>query len=276
MTSFSNVAFSIDIPLGSLPGPTLPLISNHSATFKSKHLYQDISKEEQAAYKAHALEILVECQNRNINIYGDIPKDANILPVTHPSSPIKARDTDKLNPHLPDNMTLVHSFEAGSDASFWASAQVLIGQYPELVNSTKEYRMSLEKRTPLFKIGIGMWQGGRLNWNTIPHPCEGQGFWIEAAKHDIMYLVDYDCYSMGISYRGLYDYNVEMLDLWNQVGNWWINPENWNPCATYRYRVPRNRRVGCWRHVAAANCFVLRQNPSYKADAQACKGNDAC
>ncbi|KAF3941583.1 hypothetical protein ABW19_dt0206810 [Dactylella cylindrospora] len=123
----------------------------------------------QANFKEQARALFAKCANRSIDIFGEISTGTNIIPIGHPNSPFKIRGEVSL-----ENLTFVHTFEENSDASLWASAQVLIGQFPELVNHTEGFHKSLQKRAG--KIGVGLWKGGMFNWDSSPPPCQGKGW----------------------------------------------------------------------------------------------------
>ncbi|KAK6358689.1 hypothetical protein TWF730_008012 [Orbilia blumenaviensis] len=239
------------------------------------------------ASKARAIEVLADCAKRGIDIYGAIPKDAKRIPANDPSVPIKRHDGTKF-----EDMTFVHSFSAESDASLWASAQVFVSQYPELVNGTEAYQKALEKRQikadpgvtvtvygPVGvlasgfeeRIGIGMWEGGKDDWSTNPQPCQGKGWWIDPVRHDSMYLANIPTYSVGVSFRALGGYNYELLDFRTHSGITG-RPD----CGRRLYSAGEHTPASCWRHGKfAAKCFVLWQNPSFKAPARECK-NGVC
>ncbi|KAK6519347.1 hypothetical protein TWF281_003181 [Arthrobotrys megalospora] len=237
--------------------------------------------------KEHARDLLANCTKRGIDILGDIPSDAKQVPAGHPDFPLKPR-----NGMVFENMTFVYTFEADSDASLWASAQVLTSQFPELVNGTEAYQKVLKKRQAIRadpgvgvevrgpagalaqqgkKIGIGMWEGGRLDWTTNPQPCQGKGWWIETVQHDTMYLATIPTWSVGVSYRALGGYDYERLEFRTHAGS----GKDTN-CQDILYSAGQRTPASCWRHGSkAAKCFILLQNPTWKAPNQTCQ-NGVC
>ncbi|KAK6519844.1 hypothetical protein TWF506_000138 [Arthrobotrys conoides] len=236
------------------------------------------------AEKERAIEILANCEKRGIDIYGAIPGDAQRVPANDPSVPVKRHDGMVF-----ENMTFVHTFSANSDASLWATAQVLVGQFPELVNGTKAYQEALKKRDikadpgveatsrrppPEFlgfdgdRIGIGMWEGGKNNWTTNPRPCQGKGWWVDPVEHGVTYLANLQAYSVGISFRALAGYDRESLDFRTHYVN--------NDCQKLLYSAGERTPASCWRHgQVPAKCFILLQSPDFKAPSQNCK-NGVC
>ncbi|KAK6348627.1 hypothetical protein TWF718_006416 [Orbilia javanica] len=238
------------------------------------------------AEKMRAMETLADCEKRGIDIFGDIPGDAQRVPLNDPSAPVKRYDGIDF-----ENMTFIHTFSADSDASLWATAQVLVSQFPELVNRTEAYQKALKKRETVRsdpgvkvtvhratgapvgfdddRIGIGMWEGGKNDWSTNPQPCQGKGWWIDSVRHGTTYLANIPTYSVGVSFRALGGYDRERLDFRTHSGSV-------SDCQTILYSAGERTPASCWRHgKVAAKCFILLQNPGFKAPAQQCK-NGVC
>ncbi|EGX48334.1 hypothetical protein AOL_s00080g304 [Orbilia oligospora ATCC 24927] len=230
------------------------------------------------AEKERAIEILANCEKRGIDIYGSIPGDAQRVPANDPSVPFKRHDGMVF-----ENMTFVHTFSADSDASLWATAQVLVSQHPELVNGTEAYQKALLKRVvradpgiqvtvrrppPQFlgfdsdRIGIGMWEGGKNDWTTNPRPCQGKGWWVDPVEHGVTYVATLPTYSVGVSFRALGGYDRESLDFRTHSGS---NTD----CRKLLYSAGERTPASCWRHgQTAVKCFILLQNPNFKAPSQ--------
>ncbi|KAK6501981.1 hypothetical protein TWF481_009800 [Arthrobotrys musiformis] len=242
-----------------------------------------------SAFKERAIEVLANCKKRGIDIYGDIPGDAERVPANDPSVPLKRHDGMVF-----ENMTFVHTFSADSDASLWATAQVLVGQFPELVNGTKTYQEALQKRAKETikadpgvevtvhraagaisgfdgdRIGIGMWEGGQRDWTTNPQPCQGKGWWIDPVRHSITYLANIPTWSVGVSFRALGGYDRERLDFRTHSAG------SQSDCGERIYSAGEHTPASCWRHgKVAARCFILLQNPAFKAPSEECK-NGVC
>jgi len=130
----------------------------------------------------------------------------------------KANGIDLAGP-IPDDYTSYneeegrYDFEAGSQASAWARAQVAavelnIPSFAKRANSTSG-------------VGIGMWQGP---W------CSGAGFYINEVLYNVAYVSTTPLYSVGVSRRTLVP--REQLDFSKLNGNG-------DYCGTYAYTASR-------------------------------------
>ncbi|KAF3906003.1 hypothetical protein ABW21_db0204481 [Orbilia brochopaga] len=211
--------------------------------------------------KEHAKDVIERCKSRGIDMFSGIPSDAKLVPMKRNARTDK-HDSDATSLHhradevdiQKEDYVYVHKFEAGSNASLWATAQVFAGQFPELFNDTEGYHKSLEERevphAHVVKLGVGLWEGGINNWYDDPRPCEGAGFWVDNVVYDHYYFTDVRGSSVGISYRKLKSYNKEWLEMRDVYG--------WQ-CNKYEYAVGENTYPGCWRNTwSAVNCFILR------------------
>lgn len=144
---------------------------------------------------------LAACEQRGINPYGSIPSDATLL------------------------SNGIYQFEEGSDASYWARAQVAIATSPDLTKRQSG------------KIGIGMWTS---------NGCTGQGVWVDDVTTNINYYVGANMISVGISYRAMR--SNEHLDFSRQNGGDW--------CGTYAYSAGSQTPIGCFNS-QNINCYRL-------------------
>ncbi|KAK6340550.1 hypothetical protein TWF696_008877 [Orbilia brochopaga] len=115
--------------------------------------------------KCQAREVLAECKSRGNDVFAGIPSDAKLIPIKRTgNSDNRWGDDECHHPRVDvfdvqkDQYVYVHAFEAGSNASLWASAQVFANQFPELFNNTERYHKLLEERGPR-KLGVGLWEG---------------------------------------------------------------------------------------------------------------------
>lgn len=140
------------------------------------------------------------CEERGIDIFGSIPSDAK---------PIAGG----------------FEFEADSDASHWARAQLALST-------------DLHKRQ-FAGIGIGMFESTT---------CNGRGAWFDNVQYTVQHATNVDLFSVGISYRAMS--NGEKLDFSKLAGTDW--------CGTYLYSAKANTAIGCFSS-QAINCFNLHK-----------------
>lgn len=146
---------------------------------------------------------LTICAQRGIDVSGPIPSDATAT----------------------ENG---FTFEADSDASHWARAQIALATSTDLTK--REYA----------NIGIGMF---------AQNNCGGQGAWFDNVQYDVQHVDHVNFFSVGISYRGLRD--NEHLDFSRLQGS--------DYCGQYLYSAGFLTNVGCFSS-QAINCFRLWRN----------------